>query len=134
MRYFQTLALTFVSVIFATVGIAAADVTPQTPAGTEIILVVCKVADHQAPLSETGIPEGGWILDPSTCHEVMYSLINSDDPSNSSGRVTDFSDAFRCTYIAMQNTGLWQQANPGWLVVKVKCPRKDGTFPKDPVE
>jgi hypothetical protein len=97
---------------------------------TTLMFVVCQALANQGPLDVNGFPVDGYKLDDTTCHN---ELIQMYDASSVNGETTapDFSTPIVCSRMAMMETPHWQDLNPGWYVIKVKCPHPDGTFPGD---
>lgn len=100
----------------------------KTPAGSTILLGVCKMLDDQGPLDVNGFPKDGWKVDYNNCKEVAVELYNSEDPELAQTGETDFSLMKHCARSSLTESPHWQEMNPGWLVVVSECPRQDGSF------
>lgn len=105
----------------------------QKDVPTAMIFVVCEAEKDQGPMVKNGTlyyPESGeWKLDKTTCRDVPIEMYDSQDIDDKLPN-PDFSNPMVCSRMGMMEAPRWQDLNPGWFVVKVKCPKKDGTFSK----
>jgi hypothetical protein len=97
---------------------------------TALLFVVCQAVAAPGPVDVNGFPADGVKLDLTTCRR---EIVQMDDAAAMGGAspLPDFSNPYVCSRMAMTETPHWQDAHPGWYVLRVKCPHPDGTFPGD---
>ena len=96
---------------------------------TALLFVVCQAVAAPGPRDVNGFP-----VDGSSSTLALPQRDRADyDPADVEGvsPVPDFSNPNVCSRVAMRETPHWQDAHPGWYVLRVKCPHPDGTFPGD---
>lgn len=102
---------------------------------TAIVLRVCKALpdDQQGEIIDYGHAkypaDGVWDLDMATCRDERVEMYNPNDLEGNQP-IPDFSNPMVCVRMGMMETPHYQEMHPGWFVIKVKCPNKDGSFPR----
>ncbi len=97
---------------------------------TALLFVVCQAVAAPGPHDVNGSPLGGVELDLGTCRNEIVQMHDEADVGGVSP-LPDFSIPNVCSRMSMRETPRWQDAHPGWYVLRVKCPHPDGTFPGD---
>jgi hypothetical protein len=97
---------------------------------TALLFVVCQAVAVPGPRDVNGVPVDGIKLDLGTCRNEVVQMSDAADTGGPSP-LPDFSNPNVCSRMAMIETPDWQNAHPGWYVLRVKCPHPDGTFPGD---
>jgi hypothetical protein len=97
---------------------------------TALLFVVCQAVAAPGAPDVNGLPPGDIKLDLGTCRNEIVQMHDAADVGGASP-MPDFSNPNVCSRMAMRETPHWQDAHPGWYVLRVKCPHPDGTFPGD---